>query len=457
MKTALIHTATLCGLVALAAAAVAQEALTPEQRRALAKEAYIFTYPVVMNYRMMYLQAIKGDGAFGTWRHLALASPADTDIVTPNTDTPYSYAWVDLRAEPWVLTMPKIEPERFYTSQWDDLWGYVLDNPGSINDGNDGISVLLASPAWTGDVPKGITRVIRGESDVLGTLTRTQVMGGAQDLPRVKHIQQRYTLAPLSTFVGTTAPTAAPAVQWPVWSEGDEVTEAYWGYVNFLLPRTTPQPEDQAMYDNMASLGLKGGGPWDPGTLEATTREALQQGMDDARAELQQRSAGGIDAAKFFGPRSTVGTDYRNRALGVYMSIFGNIPQQSVYLSMPSDAVGQPLDASTATYTLTFPKGQLHPVQYFWSITMYSLPERMLVANPLNRYSIGSSTPGLKHNPDGSLTISVSTQSPGKDKESNWLPAPDGPFWTVMRHYGPAPALVDGTYKRPDYVAAPLR
>ena len=100
------------------------------ETKAIAKDAYIFAYPLVMNYRTMYMQAIKGDGRFGKWLHLGLSSPADTDIVTPNNDTPYSYAWVDLRAEPWVLTMPKIEPKRFYTSQWDDYWGYVLDNPG---------------------------------------------------------------------------------------------------------------------------------------------------------------------------------------------------------------------------------------------------------------------------------------------------------------------------------------
>ncbi len=107
--------------------------MTLDTRVSLARDAYVFTYPLVMNYRTMYMQAIKGDRAFGKWLHLGLSSPADTDIVTPNNDTPYSYAWVDLRAEPWVLTMPKIEKERFYTSQWDDLWGYVLDNPGSVN------------------------------------------------------------------------------------------------------------------------------------------------------------------------------------------------------------------------------------------------------------------------------------------------------------------------------------
>ena len=113
---------------------VGDERLTPDEARAIAKEAYIFNYPLVMMYRTMYLQAIDTksksySGGFGKWLHLGTSSPKDTDIVSPNNDSPYSYAWVDLRAEPWVLTLPKIEKSRFYTSQWDDLWGFVLDNP----------------------------------------------------------------------------------------------------------------------------------------------------------------------------------------------------------------------------------------------------------------------------------------------------------------------------------------
>ena len=158
-----------------------------------------------MNYRTMYAQAIEGGRQFGKWVHLGVSSPADKDIVTPNNDTPYSYAWVDLRAEPWVLTMPRIEKGRFYTSQWDDYWGYVLDNPGSVIDGNDGVSVLLVSPSWKGEMPKGIKRVVRGESDILGTLTRTQIIGGAQRLPRVKEVQQSYKLQPLSAIPRNTA------------------------------------------------------------------------------------------------------------------------------------------------------------------------------------------------------------------------------------------------------------
>jgi hypothetical protein len=430
---------------------------TPEQARTIARDAYVFAYPLVMNYRTMYMQAIKGDGRFGKWLHLGLASPADTDIVTPNNDTPYSYAWLDLRAEPWVLTMPQIEPKRFYTSQWDDYWGYVLDNPGSVIDGNDGHSYLLAAPGWKGQTPPGIKRVVRGESDLLGTLTRTQVIGGEKDLPRVRAIQQSYKLQPLSRFLKKPPPPAAPAVSWPKWTDGDETREAYWSYVAFLLPFITPRPDDAPMYEKLAAIGLKRGAAWQPDKLAPAVRTALQQGSEDARAEMKRRSEAGVDAAKFFGPREHVGTNYMDRAMGVYMGIFGNVPQVSVYLSMPADAAGAPLDGAKSGYTLTFAKGQLPPVKYFWSITMYSIPQRFLVENPIKRYSIGSSSPGLKTSADGSLVIYVSVKSPGKDKESNWLPAPSGPFWTVLRNYGPAKEIVDGSYKQPDYVAQTLK
>lgn len=423
-----------------------------EEIRSVAKDAYIFNYPLVMNYRTMYMQAIDGDREFGKWLHLDLSSPKDTDIVTPNNDTPYSYAWVDLRAEPWVLTLPKIDKDRFYTSQWDDLWGYVLDNPGSVNDGNDGYSYLLASPSWKGELPDGIKRVVRGESDILGTLTRTQVVGGTKDMPRVKEIQQSYQLEPLSAFMGTAAPEPAPPIDWPAWTEGDETTEAYFGYVNFLLGFTTANAADKSMYDKMASIGIKAGASWNPADLDPVALKAIKDGIADARAEFKRRGEDPYDPADFFNTRKKIGTDYINRAMGVYLGIFGNTPDQSVYLTDGKDSEGNLTDGSKHGYTATFEAGSLPPVKYFWSFTMYRLPERWLVDNPIDRYSIGSSTEGLKKNEDGSLTIYFSKDSPGKDKESNWLPAPNGPFWVVLRTYGPGKEILDKTWQQPAYV-----
>ncbi len=435
--------------MAIAATASAQPG--PDEIRALAKDAYVFTYPLVMNYRTMYVQAIDGDKEFGKWTHFGLSTPADKDIVTPNNDTPYSYAWVDLRAEPWVLTLPKIEKERFYTSQWDDLLAYVLDNPGSVNDGNDGGSYLLAPPSWNGEVPDGIKRVVRGESDILGSLTRTQAIGGEKDLPRVKGIQQGYKLEPLSAFAGTDAPEPAPAVDWPEWTEGDETTEKYFGYANLLLQFVTPHADDKEAYEKMAKIGVKAGAPWNPADLDPATLQAIKDGIADARAEFKAVGEAPYYAADFFNTRENV-SSYLNRAMGVYLGIFGNTNDQSIYLTEGKDSEGNLTDGSKHDYTVTFEAGELPPVKYFWSFTRYGLPDRYLVDNPIDRYSIGSSTEGLQENEDGSLTIYISKDSPGKDKESNWLPAPDGPFWVVLRCYGPGEEIVNGTWKQPPYV-----
>jgi hypothetical protein len=428
-------------------------AITADEAKAIAKEAYIFSYPLVMYYRTMYLQAIDAQsksyaGGFGKWLHLGTSSPNDTDIVSPNNDTPYSYAWVDLRAEPWVLTLPSIEPSRFYTSQWDDLWGFVLDNPGSVEDGNDGVSVLLASPTWKGELPTGVKRVIQGDSEFLGTLTRTQLIE-PKDLPNVQKIQKQYQLQPLSTYLGQPPPEPAPAIQWKPWKDGAETTDEFWAYVNFLLTFTTPNPQDKPVQDRMAKIGLGAGKPWDSSSLAEDVRAAVAAGMKEAVADLKEASTKITDPSLFFRSRKDLNKDYFNRALGVMVGIFGNVKKVSVYFAVAKDDQGELLDGSKHNYAITFTADALPPAKNFWSWTMYKLPERWLVDNPIDRYSIGSATPGLKKGADGSITIYFQANSPGKDKESNWLPAHEGPFWPILRTYGPGKAILDGSWKLP--------
>jgi hypothetical protein len=429
------------------------EALTPDEARTIAKEAYIFNYSMVMMYRTMYLQSIDTQsksysGGFGQWLHLGTSSPKDTDIVSPNNDTPYSYAWVDTRAEPWVLTIPKIEEKRFYTSQWDDLWGFVLDNPGSVEDGNDGVKVLLASPTWKGQLPSGVKRVIQGDTEFLGTLTRTQLLEPT-DLPNVEKIQKEYKLQPLSAFLGEPAPIAAPAIEWMPWKEGVETTDKFWAYANFLLSFATPNPQDKPVQDRMAKIGLVAGKPWDSAALGKEVQDAIAAGMQDALAELKKAASNFTDPSLFFRSRKDLNKDYFSRALGVHVGIFGNVKKVSVYFATADDDKGELFDGSKHSYAITFTADQIPPAKNFWSFTMYKLPQRWLVDNPINRYSIGSATPGLKTAADGSITIYMQAQSPGKDKESNWLPAPEGPFWPILRTYGPEKSILDKTWKLP--------
>jgi len=427
--------------------------LTPAETRAIAKDAYIFAYPLVLNYRTMYLQTVDSKateyvGGFGKYRNYGLATPADKAIVTPNNDTPYSWAWVDLRAEPWVVSVPEVQGGRYYTLQWDDLWAFVVANLGALElDGQPG-DYLLAGPDWNGETPKGIKGVVKGDSPFLGTLTRTGMMG-PDDWPNVQAIQKQYKLQPLSEFLGQPAPKPAPQIDWPAWDGSKVKTEDFFGYVNFLLPFTRPYPDDKPMLDRIARIGIAPGKPWEPAKMSAETRKSIQDGIADAMKEMEEEARTLKSAVGVFGDRKEMGTRYLLRTMGVAMGIFGNVPQQAMYFQLREDTQGDPLDTGKHQYMVRFAADALPAVKYFWSVTMYDLPDRFLVANPIDRYSIGSDSPQLKKAEDGSITIYIQKESPGKDKESNWLPGPDGPLFALLRMYGPTAAVQKGDWTMP--------
>ncbi len=427
--------------------------LSTEDVRAIAKDAYIFAYPLVLYYRTMYRQAIDAKspsyaGGFGRWAHRKLATPASKDIVTPNIDTPYSYAWVDLRAEPWVLTQPPSGGGRYTASQWDDLWGFVLDSPGSILDGDGGGSYLLAPPGWKGQVPAGIKRVIMGESSFLGTLTRTEERGPG-DGAAVAKIQGGYKLQPLSAYLKQPAPAAAPAVEWPVWHEGGEKTLGFFGYANFLLTFTTPDPKDAPMLQRIARIGVVPGARWDEAQMDASLRDAITAGIGDAHQAIRAASLKLTDSIGLFGPRAALGTDYLTRTVGVSGGIFGADPPQMVYYPYAVDQSGAPADASKHAYTITFPPGGSPPARYFWSVTMYGVPDHFLVPNPIDRYALGGHPPKPRPDPDGSVTLYLQRNPPPAERRANWLPAPNSQFFAVLRVYGPNQDEVSRLWRPP--------
>ena len=269
-------------------------------------------------------------------------------------------------------------------------------------------------------------------------------------MDKAKRIQHEYKLEPLSSFLGTPAPAPAPDIKWLPWKDGLETTDEFWTYANFVLAFTSPNPQDKPVLDKIAQIGVVAGQSWDASSFDKDVADAVSAGAKDALNALKNASQGSVDPKLFFRSRKDTDKDYFNRALGVLMGIFGNVKAQSVYFSVPRDGDGDLFDGSKHNYAVTFAADNLPPVEYFWSWTMYDLPQRWLVANPINRYSLGSATPGLEKADDGSITIYFQSESPGKDKESNWLPAPNGPFWPVYRTYGPGTPLQDGTWELPD-------
>jgi hypothetical protein len=266
---------------------------------------------------------------------------------------------------------------------------------------------------------------------------------------KARRIQHEYKLEPLSSFLGTSAPASVPDTKWLPWKEGLEGTDEFWTYANIVLSLTTPNRQDEPVLDKIAQIGVVAGQSWDASSFDTATADAISAGAKDAVDALKNASQGSVDPSLFFRSRKDTDKDYFNRALGVYVGIFGNVKAQSVYFSVPQDGDGDLFDGNKHKYSVTFAADEMPSVKYFWSWTMYKLPQRWLVANSINRYSLGSATPGLKKADDGSITIYLQAESPGKDRESNWLPAPDGPFWPVYRTYGPGKPLLDQTWKLP--------
>jgi hypothetical protein len=431
--------------------------ISADEARAITREAWAYAYAPLQGYQTMYSQtqnrAFGGYvGGFNKFRHYARSStPADTDIVTPNNDTPYSWAWLDLRAEPMVLSLPAVAAPRYYVNQWFDLYTHNFAYTGVRATGREAGTFLFAGPRWMVEIPKGIDKVFDVETEFVGTLTRTQLLG-PDDVPALQAVQESYRLIPLSQFAGMPAPTPAPTIDWPVWDSAKAEGLGFIVYLNALLPFMPVQPSEQEMFARFARIGIGPGRAFDAARLAPEMRAAMEEGIAEAAKALKEGALQQKDSRALFGTRETLGEGYiTKRNYGAMLGIYGNTKEEAVYGSQQTDSDGKVLDGSRH-WVLRFEPGQLPPVTEFWSITMYNLPQRLLVENPLNRYSIGSRTAGLKLGADGSLEIYMQADNPGPEKESNWLPAPKGPFFFVGRFYGPKQEALDGRWSLPPLI-----
>ncbi|HEY0503394.1 MAG TPA: DUF1254 domain-containing protein [Lysobacter sp.] len=441
-------------------AAEGKAALSADEARAIARDAYVYGFPMVDSYRIQHAYFVdKQNPEYkGGWNQVLntarVYTPDDKAIQTPNSDTPYSSVGFDLRAEPLVFTVPKIEKNRYFSLQFIDLYTHNFAYVGSRATGNDGGNFLLAGPNWNGETPRGITSVIRSETELGSVLYRTQLFGPS-DLENVKKIQAGYKVQPLSAFLGQPAPPPAPAIDFikPLTNEQERTSPEFFEVLNFLLRYAPTVPSEVELMQRFGKLGIGPGGSFRVADLSPETLQAVKDGMADAWKEhdalKQKLDAGEVTSGELFGTREFLKNNYLNRMLAATAGIYGNSRDEAIYPALVLDAGGQRLDGSNK-YLLRFAPGQLPPVNAFWSVTMYELPSSLLVANPINRYLINSAMlPQLKKDPDGGITLHVQHESPGKALESNWLPAPKGPFLMAMRLYWPKPEALDGTWKAP--------
>jgi hypothetical protein len=265
-------------------------------------------------------------------------------------------------------------------------------------------------------------------------------------------VQAAYKLTPLSQFTGAPAPAAAPAIEWPVWDAAKGEGIEFIAYLNAILPFMPIVPAEQEMLALFARIGIGPGKPFDANALPPEIHAAIATGIAEAAKTLKEGAVQQRDSRALFGTRAELADRYiAKRNYGAMLGIYGNTKEEAVYGSQQTDRDGKVLDGNRR-WLMRFESGQLPPVTEFWSITMYNLPQRFLVDNPLNRYSIGDRTAGLVKGADGSLEIYMQAESPGPDKEANWLPTPKGPFFFVGRFYGPKAEALDGRWNLPPLI-----
>ncbi len=442
-----------------------------EETKAIAEAGFIYGLPIVMNYAVMNEFAIdKSSSQFkATFNSIhnetRVSTYKDTAVVTPNSDTPYSLVWLNLRAEPVVITVPAVPKDRYYSVQLVDGNTYNYGYMGSRATGIEAGHFLVSGPGWKGELPAGVKKAFQSTTPFALTIFRTQLFND-KDMPNVVKVQSGYNVQPLSAFLKQPAPAASPAINFvPATTAG--IKANFWEYLDAALQFVPEGAEDKAIRAKLASIGVGPGKTFAFKDLSAEHKAAILLAMKEGDDKVDKYLASGMKVidgwtvGSLFGDRTFYNGDWLKRAAAAKGGIYGNDAAEAMYPLTRVDGAGQDIDTNKHNYTLTFAKGQFPPVNAFWSVTMYDGKSQLLIENPINRYLINSPMlPSMKKNPDGSLTLYIQKDSPGKAKEANWLPAPNGTVYLVMRLYWPKdtpPSILppgEGTWKPPAVVAA---
>ncbi len=439
-----------------AARAAAAKALEEDAQK-LGVEAVIYGLPLVlMDVTRQKTSNVAAPAAFAAPVNqfvnvAAFPDASFKDVVRANVDTLYSEAWLDLSKEPMVLSVPDTRG-RYYLMPILDAWTNVFASPGKRTTGTKAGSYAIVGPRWQGTLPKGV-RELRAPTDMVWIIGRTQT-NGPKDYAAVHALQRQYKLTPLSAFgkrytpppgvVSSDVDMKTP----PVEQVAKMSAATFFGRLAALMKGNPPPAADAPELARLEKIGVVPGQSFDPGKLDPAVARGLEKSVSIALERLQ---AAAKESGKpqngwrsFPANLGAYGTDYGTRAVVALVGLGANLPADALYPSAYVDGDAKPLSGANR-YVLHFDKGQIPPSNAFWSVTMYN-PQSFFVANPINRYAISSWMP-LKRNKDGSLDLYLQKDSPGKDKDANWLPAPDGEFNVTMRIYWPKPEVLDGSWK----------
>ena len=442
--------------------------VSAEEAQAIARDAYVYGFPLVMNLKTIYDYTVdvESPNYKGPLNELScvarLFTPADTAVVTPNSDTPYCMFWMDLRSEPVVLTVPELEDNRYYSVQLIDLYTHNFAYIGTRINSNAAGSYLLAGPDWNGEKPHGITEVLTSETDLIFAIIRTQLFD-SDDLARVAEIQSDYALEPLSAYLGLDTPAQAPAIDFPDWKDGAEFSVGAFEYLDFALDLLSTHPDESELFASFAKIGIGTPDAFSTAALEpellGALESAVQQSIGEMRALIDETSFDPLMSAKIFGTREFLKEAapafglpdmYLPRATAALVGIYGNSGAEAVYPTYFVDHEGNQLNAADHNYEMKFAAGELPPAKAFWSLSMYDGATQLFIDNPLDRYLVNSAMNGdFLFEDNGSLVVHVQKSPPGADREANWLPAPDGIFYLVLRLYLPEQRVLDGEWAPP--------
>jgi hypothetical protein len=448
---------------AKAAAAAAKEL----EAREIAIEAYIYAYPLVtmeMTRRVMTnVETPAGSKApMGQFARLR-AYPAvdDHSVTAPNADTLYTLAWLDVSKEPWILSIPDMK-DRYFLFPMLDGWTNVFQDPGKRTTGTKAQKYAITGPGWSGTLPAGVTEY-KAPTGLVWVLGRIYCTGTPEDYKAVHALQDQVSAVPLSAYGKPhklEPGKVDPAVDMKA-APRDQVNAmdgaTYFKLFAELLKTNPPAAEDAPMIAKLAKLGILPGQDFDASKLDAAVAKGIaaapKHGQEKISAYLKEALVTGDARAEhgwlFFSKTGLYGTGYRNRAMISWYGLGANRPQDAVYPTSEGPELVKKYHGANK-YVAHFNKGEMPPAHAFWSITMYD-KDYFFVPNPINRYTV-SSRNKFKTNADGSVDLYIQKESPGKDKEQNWLPAPAGEFVLMMRLYWPsekAPSILDGTWKPP--------
>ena len=449
----------LISALAVMPAWAGQAALSEAEALRIGTEAYIYGYPLVtmeMTRRVMTNVANPQDkhapmGQFFLSREYPDAS--FKDVTAPNADTLYSTAWLDLSREPYVLSLPD-QKERYYLMPMLSGWTDVFAVPGKRTSGSKAQQYAITGPNWKGKLPKGLKQIMSPTS-MVWILGRTYCSGTADDYRAVHLLQDQYKLVPLSAYGKPYTPLAGKVdpridMKTPVRGQVNEMDAGiYFKLLAALLKENPPARADAAMVARLKKIGIVPGKEFSIAKLPPAVARGLERTPKAAQAQIMAhaKEAGKLVNGWTFSLRTGIyDSDYLQRAYVSAIGLGANRPQDALYPLTEVDAKGEPLDGAKQ-YLMHFAKGETPPVNAFWSLTMYG-PEYFFVDNPLKRYTL-SPRNALQYNPDGSLDLYIQHDSPGAEKETNWLPAPAGRFVLMLRCYWPQETLLNGAWKPP--------